>query len=409
MDKNVLVLSAMSGDQESFGKVYEKLKMYAYSVASELFSDPVIREDAVNQAMDEVADKIRNQRALFENKSWFYVKRCVSNSLIDLARLRDASRSKQETEDSSKCYEKPIDTKELAWIDEGFATITNDGDNDSGFRIFKISEVPQDKALREKESKSHTWIDILEEVLTYRWWGIEHWQDNKSNLEPGGESLTNDEISFIFKYCSEKMWAKWNLINGLLDNITSNKEKHIMLQYLSGFKQSEIAEKHKVSEPYISKILAKYRKDWGWDDNDLQQAKLMLLSKHLSDWYAAPKKILVPSEDESQIIKSELINQLNRARTDYANEFRKLNPGWEIQYKESEEISEETIRNINEADWNIHVRKVGLHTALKMAGITNLMEIRCKYGQNKNPTPKTSSELEAIEVVIEKLQRDRFF
>lgn len=37
MDKNVLVLSAMSGDQESFGKVYEKLKMYAYSVASELF------------------------------------------------------------------------------------------------------------------------------------------------------------------------------------------------------------------------------------------------------------------------------------------------------------------------------------------------------------------------------------
>jgi DNA-directed RNA polymerase specialized sigma24 family protein len=337
MDKNVLVLSAISGDQESFQRVYEKLKMYAFSIASELFSDSVLREDAINQAMDEVVDKIRNQRGLFENKPWSYVKRSVSNSLIDLARLREAAKLKEENEDPSTHYEKPLDPKELAWIDEGFAKIAKCGDNNSGFRIFNISEVSRGKDPEERRSKNHPWIDTLEEVLTYQWWwGIEQWEDNETKFKSSHESLTVGDLAFRFKCCSEKMWDKWNLINGLLDNIGSHQEKRIMLQHLSGFKQTEIAQKQNVSEPYISKVLSKYRKDWGWSDDDTKQARLILLSKHLADWYAAPKKYVPPSSrpnplyDPNNPELDRLYRKLNKAHDDYEAEFTKVNPDWEI-------------------------------------------------------------------------------
>jgi DNA-directed RNA polymerase specialized sigma24 family protein len=341
MDKNVLVLSAVSGDQDSFKKVYERLQMYAYSIGSELFSDSVIREDAINQAMDEVLDKIRNQRASFENKPWSYVKRSISNSLIDLARLREAAKLKEENEGPSKHFEKPLDPKELAWIDEGFAKIAKSGDNNSGFRIFNISEVPRGKDPEERKSKNHPWIDTLEEVLTYQgWWGIEQWEDNEEKFKSSNESLMVDDLAFRFKCCSEKMWDKWNLINGLLDNIASHKEKRIMLQHLSGFKQIEIAQKQNVSEPYVSIILSRCRKDWGWNDDDVKQARLMLLSKHLADWYAVPKKYVPPPPDPLyDLVNPELdrlYRKLNKVHDDYESEFTKVNPGWEIRQDNGE-------------------------------------------------------------------------
>ncbi len=419
MDKNILVLSAVSGDQESFQRVYEKLKMYAYSIASELFSDSVIREDAVNRAMDEVVDKIRNQRIMFENKPWSYVKRSVSNSLIDLARLREASKLKEENDDSSKRYEKPLDSKELACIDEGFASIVKNGENNSGFRIFKISEVPHDKHPTKKKSESHPWIDTLEEVLTYEWWWeIDQWEDGKAKINPSNESLTFDDIAFRFQYCSEKMWAKWNLTNGLLDNIISHKEKRIMLQHLSGFKQKEIAEKHNVSEPYVSKVLSKYRKDWGWnDDDDMSQAKLMLLSKHLADWYAAPKKYVPPPPNPLYDLNNpkldELYRKLNKVQDDYEAECTKVNPGWEIRpdddydyvWRTTEEPEDDNIQ----ADWIAKVRKYGLRQALAMFGGKNPVHTYYESIESERPQIKTSPEIEAFEAEIDKLRDEIYY
>jgi DNA-directed RNA polymerase specialized sigma24 family protein len=408
MDKNVLVLSAISGDQESFQRVYERLKMYAYSIASELYSDSVLREDAVNQAMDGVVDKIRNQRGLFENKPWSYVKRSVSNSLIDLARLREASKSKEENEESSKSYEKPLDPKELTWIDEGFARITENGDNNSGFRIFKISEVPQNKDQAEKKSKSYPWIDTLEEVLTYQWWwGIEQWEENESKNLSTKQSLAVEDLAFRFKYCSAKMWAKWNLINGLIDNIASHKEKHIMLQHLSGFKQIEIAKKQNVSEPYVSKVLSKYHKDWGWNDDDMSQAKLMLVSKHLADWYAAPKKYVPPQSplyDRYNPKLDELHRKLNKAQDDYEKEFTKINPGWEIRQYDYEEDFEEKIGYKIQDDWIRKVRRYGFRPALKMLGGRNPIDTYWKSLEAQYANIKTSLELKDFESEIDKLR-----
>ena len=84
----------------------------------------------------------------------------------------------------------------------------------------------------------------------------------------------------------DRLWAKYNLIMGLVNDIPSQSEKRVILHYLWGFKPVEISRELDVTKPYISRILSgKWLKMWGWKTQMFTRQRLILLTHYLADWY----------------------------------------------------------------------------------------------------------------------------
>ena len=99
-----------------------------------------------------------------------------------------------------------------------------------------------------------------------------------------------------------------------MDNISSSSEKRVVQYFLWGFKAVQITQEFNNSAPYVSKILhGKWLKEWGWDEPDIYQARLILLTHYLADRYGDTKNVIKSStlrlrELESQ--ESKLFDQL---------------------------------------------------------------------------------------------------
>lgn len=72
--------------QTEYDNFYNKLRRYAHLRASSLFSDAILREDAVTKAMDRVVDWLVTNQPV--NSLEAFTKTIVANSLKNSARLR---------------------------------------------------------------------------------------------------------------------------------------------------------------------------------------------------------------------------------------------------------------------------------------------------------------------------------
>ncbi len=345
MDKNVLMLSAISGNDEAFHKAYDTLKRYGNSIASESFSDPVLREQVVSQAMDKFSDKLHS---ITSNKPWNYAKAIISNSIIDIARQRGRS---FHLEGSF------IDLKEMAQIDERFAKIPEeekdncDDFTNSGWHVFKVEEPTDGKHRKNLVETTQELmppsLNYLETILASPWWcGLEEWSKSGTDGKP---CTVENCMSFryfneLIKQANSKRWNRYNLISALIDNITSSSEKRVILHFLWNFKQVEIANMLRVSKPYVSTVIKEIGHKWGWTDEDVAQAQILLLTKQLADWYGKTKVINHPP---SQRLR-DLYAQLNKARDE-----------WDYWLEKDDMIFNK---------WLAEIRKNGLNNTLTTSG-----------------------------------------
>ncbi len=282
--RDLEMLEAKAGNHGKYNRVSKRLQQYANSIALALFdkADSVIREEIVQKAMIKVSDWLSTDGVLHADHPWAYAKRIIHNTLFDYARAKKGKTESVSFTDT--LFAGVTVMQEMAWIDEGFAKIVEEGDENydhaaTGWRLFKISDDLSDSKRPEKSSEHpqiHPWLQKLEEIIRDSWWEVP---------DTNSEGLSLKEVKNVFTERTSKLWSKYNLISALIDNITSQSEKKVILHYLWGFKAVEIAKKLKVSKSYISKVQTKWFGYWGWNDDDIAQARMIFLTKNLADWY----------------------------------------------------------------------------------------------------------------------------
>ncbi|MCX6003511.1 MAG: hypothetical protein NTX46_03670 [Chloroflexi bacterium] len=338
------VLLAVNGDPVKFNQVYARLQRVANNLSVSLFSDPTIREDMVAEALNKASDWLGTDSPLHVDHPWSYVRRIVSNSLIDSYKTRKIEGL---TLSSAK--------REMAWVDEDFVTLNLDDEDSSeneevgsGWRVFQVIEY----RLPPKETgryHPHKWVEGLEKLAKFQWWwDNRRWAEflrskrlMKTGDEPN-EHIGNNDLESYGK-CKEMRWRKFNLIMALLDYIPSPREKQILQYYLWNYKAVEISRELNVSEAYISKTLGKWLRDWEWSKQEIYRARLLLLTHYVAKQYESTRKLVT----NNQRLR-ELQGELAKAQEDESY--------WE---KESDIIFR---------DWLAKVRKYGFQTVLKEFG-----------------------------------------
>lgn len=288
--RDIELLAAVSGNQAKYNQICFRLQQYANSVALALFSFPVLRDDAVQKAIDKAGDWLGTNGVLHVDHPWAYIKRIVANSLLDSAKTRKVEGMNLD----GKLVAGETIKQAMAWVDEGFAKLDDEGDNQdevsgSGWRVFQIIDESH-ITLDTERWYPHKWVRGLEQLSNFQWWwGLEQWLDKfegeyKVKCQSFGNASVEAEKKV--KEYNGKLWSKYNLINALIDSITGMSEKRIMLFFLWGVKPVDIARELSVSKPYISKVLnQKWLKIWGWDEPAVYQARLILLTHYLADQY----------------------------------------------------------------------------------------------------------------------------
>ena len=285
-----LLLAVKSDDTVKYQRLWDRLTQYADSVASALFSSPTLRDDAVEKAMDKAGDWLKSDGILYRDRPWAYVRKIVSNSLIDSGRTR-----KLEEVDITSTRD-TIDKQILSWTDDGIRKVfvkadddVEDGDRGSGWQVFQI--ISEGKPLKKDDDSyhPHTWIETLNELFKYQWWwGIVAWERKvESERKRAMDSLRGafKEAHSHYDERTNKLWGNYHLIMALIDNIQRPSEGRIMKTYLEGFKQVEISRNLNVSKPFVSKVVNNYLKQWEWGDSDIYTAKLILLTQYLAVLY----------------------------------------------------------------------------------------------------------------------------
>lgn len=170
---DIQLIAAISGDQVKFTQLSSKLQRYGYSLALSLFSDPTLRDDAVEKAMDKTLDWLGSDLPLHSDHPWSYSKRIVANGLFDIAKTRKVEGVSL---DARTGYGKVGNTiaNYMAWIDEGFAKLDDEegGNSESGlgWRVFEIIEKQNGRKQEDGLYHMHKWIEGLNQLFRFQWW-----------------------------------------------------------------------------------------------------------------------------------------------------------------------------------------------------------------------------------------------
>ena len=286
-----VLLAVKSGDTVKYQRLWDRLTQYADSLALALFSSPTLRDDAVEKAMDKAEDWLKSDGILYIDRPWAYVRRIVSNSLIDSSRTRKLEEvnltSVRDTADRDILSEVDEEIrKALVKSDDGEIEDDTQG---SGWQVFQI--ISEGKVLKKDDDSyhPHRWIETLNELFKYEWWwNIVAWGNKvESKRKTAMQSLrgTFKEARSCYDECTSKLWGNYHLITALIDNIQRFSERRIMSAYLQGFKQVEISRNLNISEAFVSKVVNNYLKEWEWGDPDIYTARLILFTQHLAVLY----------------------------------------------------------------------------------------------------------------------------
>lgn len=115
-----------------------------------------------------------------------------------------------------------------------------------------------------------------------------YWADKiagERKTKQADQKSNNSKVHLKLKEYREKLWSRYNLITALGNGIPSLSSKRIIQNYLWGSKSVEITKEFNVSAAYVSKVLNEHLRKWGWEDSDVYQARLILLTHTLADWF----------------------------------------------------------------------------------------------------------------------------
>jgi len=286
------LLALESGDSEKYHQQWDKLTQYADSFALSYFSSPVLREDVVQQAMDEVEDWVGTAGHLRVDLPWEYARVIIRHSI---------SRSSGNRElEGLKFAVQPTVLEDIKWTDEGISKLfikTPDGEAEdeqgSGYRFYQSKVVGKphkgrDSYINIPRHKFHEWIKALHEITVCHWrWNGRDWVRKSINKEYEiiqGVIIGGWFDPYAWAY-APIFWSIYNVTTGHIQDIRNPSEKRIMKALFSGFKQVKLAKDLGVSEAYISRVKNNYLKEWGWNDLDIDKAQIILYTHSLAAFY----------------------------------------------------------------------------------------------------------------------------
>lgn len=286
--RNIELLGALTGNDSSrFNRVIARLEREARQIASEVLGRGDI-EEAVSKAREKVIDWMRSDAPFKVNHPMAYATTLVRNAVIDYSRT---TKERAIPEDQIK--------EDLAWIDGGMGYFGEDEESNGqagtgGWHGVKVSPgiLGQDMLkLPTIHYPEHGWLRALGGwnlgkcvgwLLPYSW-SAEGYLFNK--FRGTGVRVKPGMVSRLLKSEEDKRWAQYKLVTALIDNIPGLGEQKIMQHYLWGHRTVDIAKELDVSKAYISKVINKWLRFWGWEKVYRDRARIVLLTKFLADLY----------------------------------------------------------------------------------------------------------------------------
>jgi hypothetical protein len=257
--RDIELLGALiSNDSSRFNQVISRLEASARHIANELLDGENI-EEAVSKARDKLIDWLRSDTAFREDYPFAYAEKLVCNAVIDYART---NKEMVISRDQIK--------EDLAWLDERMGYFSEDERNDDqedtgGWHGIEISEAILGKDLLKLpaiHSPEHRWLRAL----------------GPSNLAHCADWF------FAGRWRSDmnKRWSQFKLIMALIENIPGLREQQIMKHFLWGYRATDIADEYDISKAYVSKVIGKWLKSWGWNRVQVERNRIVLLTHYLA-------------------------------------------------------------------------------------------------------------------------------
>lgn len=234
------VLEALT-DYSHFEQFMKKVETYARKRAFALD----VSEDAVFDAVDKVTDWLMKGSKVDHPAS--YVDKIIHNALIDYGR---ADKSADD-----------ISQRDLAKIDDGESRFYGDEDEDrlTGWHLIEIDEKPPKNIKKESlitMPQSGTLLAGFLPVLE-----LLEWHD------PDGVKQAYEQL--IKRFAS----------------IPGAGQKRVTEYYLLGYRQVDIVDQLGKSKAYVSGIINKWLRIWGWGEKDVERSRGILLTHQLADLY----------------------------------------------------------------------------------------------------------------------------
>jgi len=279
-----LLTTLTNKDTSKFTLIIDRLRKEARDIADELLQ--VNNEEAVSQAMDKASDWLGSNAPFQVTRPMAYVKRLVHNEVITYWRAH------KEDEALSEGQLKHI----LIWV-EG-----NSWDDEENF--WEIAENsgwhhvvnPKKYKPSEEEYPEHHWLRRLDSLRDYAEWlklsGVLDYLRSKHQMSEGEltrqrlRALARKEGHTLAKSLRDRQWRQYKLTMTLIDNIPSLREQEVVKLYLWGFCVTSIANRLNVKKPYISRVVTKWLKDWGWDKHKRDEIRFIFLTYHLARSYS---------------------------------------------------------------------------------------------------------------------------
>jgi DNA-directed RNA polymerase specialized sigma24 family protein len=231
-NKDKEVLEALT-DYFHFRRFIKKVETYARNKAFALD----VSEDAVFEAVDKVTDwLIKGDKV---NHPASYVNAIIRNALIDYGR---ADKSADD-----------ITQRDLAELGD------KDEDGRIGWRVLTIAEKP------------------------------------RKNIKKGSLSTMSESCELVtdsLRALDLAEWAEPNKVKQAYDQLTKQfngipgaGQKRVMEYYLRGYRQVDIVDQLGKSKAYVSGIINKWLRIWGWGEKDVERSRGILLTRQLAELY----------------------------------------------------------------------------------------------------------------------------
>ena len=275
-----LLATLINNDSPRLAQIIDRLRKEARSIAiAKLDAEDV--EDATSQTIDKAIDWLRSDAPFKANYPMGYVKKLITNAIIDYGR----------THKGEAAPEHEI-RKALPWIDEGMGYSGEDEEGDmeagtGGWHGIKSKNRPL-YITGTAEYPEHPWLKGLNRLERYESW---FWNEYKvydylkNKLRGTGVKVTYRLAFRFLKSKQDRRWQQYKLIMALINNIPSLGEQEIIKYYLWGYRVTDIHQKLDVTKPYISKVVSKWMKAWGWDKLERDKMRIILLTNYLANIY----------------------------------------------------------------------------------------------------------------------------
>jgi hypothetical protein len=267
--KDIELLAALtSNNSPKFNQLIDRLREEARGL-SEILGNG--EEDAVSQAIDKAVDWLRSDEPFKVNHPMPYVKRLIHNSIIDYGRTR-----KEQAVSDDEIQE------ELAWIGEEVGDL--DEVETTGWHGTKSNEK---QVVLATEYPEHLWLRILDNLRLYEGWQTQPIMSAYlfDKFRGKGIRITDSLERKVLKSQQDERWRQYKLTMAYINSISSLREQEILKHYLWRYSVTDLAQKLNATKPYISKVVTKWMRLWGWDKPKRDKIRIILLTYHLGIIY----------------------------------------------------------------------------------------------------------------------------